>query len=67
MDDSVGFSLMDVKNVESPGVIDPFKEAMVPIRRKIDQSSTVGRCCEVRVGQGRLELCASWLAVLGTR
>lgn len=30
MDDSVGFSLMEVKNVESPGVRDPLKEPMMP-------------------------------------
>lgn len=34
MDDSVGLSLMEVKNVESPGVSDPSKEAMVPIKGK---------------------------------
>lgn len=34
MDDSVGLSLMEVKNVESPGVSDPLEEAMVPIEVK---------------------------------
>lgn len=37
MDDSVGLSLMEVKNVESPGVSDPFREAIVPVKeRSID-------------------------------
>lgn len=35
MDDSVGLSLMEDKNVESPGVRDLlFKEPMVPVKEE---------------------------------
>lgn len=52
IDDSVGLSWMAIKNVESPGVRDPFKEPIVPDKEVSINVSQLVKALKVESSEG---------------